>query len=251
MLAPLKMVSIVRKSLDWLGAHGGFTMLLVLLIVVGGTWGFIMLADEVIEGDTQHFDERAILALRDPSNPAKLRGPSWLAEAGRDITGLGGVLVLALVTAAVIGYLLIEEKFYSAVFVLCATSGGLLLSTALKWLIDRPRPSVVPHSAYVYTTSFPSGHSMMSATVYLTLGSLLMRFAPNRRLKIYYLAIAIMLTFLVGVSRVYMGVHYPTDVLAGWTAGLVWALICWLVARALQIHGAVEKDTEGVLKKSP
>jgi undecaprenyl-diphosphatase len=128
--------------------------------------------------------------------------------------------------------------------VFLAALGGLLLSSGLKHIFARPRPEAVTHLSYVYTSSFPSGHSMLSATVYLTLGSLLMRFQPKRRLKFYYLFIAVMLTVIIGISRVYMGVHYPTDVLAGWTAGLVWALICWLAARLLQKQHVVERDYE-------
>ena len=130
-------------------------------------------------------------------------------------------------------------------FVLAATFCGLVLSTVLKALFNRDRPSLVPHLSEVYTSSFPSGHSMLSAVVYLTLGSLLARLVQHRYLKIYFLVLALLLTFLIGVSRVYMGVHYPTDVLAGWTAGLVWASVCYLVARALQKRGAVERDYEG------
>jgi undecaprenyl-diphosphatase len=117
----------------------------------------------------------------------------------------------------------------------------VLLSTVLKDLFGRPRPTVVPHLFYVSSASFPSGHSMLSAVVYLTLGSLLARLVEQRRLKVYFLSVALLLSFLVGVSRVYMGVHYPTDVLAGWSAGLAWGLLCDLVARWLQQHGAVEK----------
>ncbi|CAN5494596.1 phosphatase PAP2 family protein [soil metagenome] len=238
-----------RNILDRLGERG-FVVMLAMLLVVGGTWGFIMLADEVTEGDTQHFDERVLRSLRNPNNADDPIGPAWLEEAGRDITGLGGMIVLALVTSIVIGYLIIDGKRRAAVFVLVATLGALLLSSGLKRFFDRPRPGTVKHLSYVYTSSFPSGHSMLSASVYLTLGSLLMRFAPKRRLKIYYLLVAATLTFLVGVSRVYMGVHYPTDVLAGWTAGLVWALLCWLAARALQFHHLVERDTEHLPKQS-
>jgi undecaprenyl-diphosphatase len=128
--------------------------------------------------------------------------------------------------------------------VLIATFGGLVISTGLKWIVDRDRPDVFEHRSHVYTQSFPSGHSMLSAVVYLTLGSLLTRLVPGRWQKLYILGVALFLTFLVGISRVYMGVHWPTDVLAGWTAGLVWAIICWLAARALQRRGKVEKDTE-------
>ena len=118
--------------------------------------------------------------------------------------------------------------------------GGLLVSTLLKAGYNRPRPDLVPHLSMVFTSSFPSGHSMLSAIVFLTLGSLLGRFVHEWRLKAYFLVVSLTLTFLVGVSRVYLGVHYPTDVLAGWTAGLAWALVCSLVARYLQRRGAVE-----------
>ena len=129
-------------------------------------------------------------------------------------------------------------------FVLIATGGGLVISSVLKDIIARDRPSIVPHLSYVSTSSFPSGHSMLAAVAYLTLGSLLARLVVERRVKIYILVVALLITGLVGVSRVYMGVHYPTDVLAGWSAGLAWASICWLVARALQHRGTVEKAQE-------
>ena len=119
-----------------------------------------------------------------------------------------------------------------------------LASSILKAAFDRPRPNV-DHYSYVVTSSFPSGHSMMSAVVYLTLGSLLTRVLPARGVKIYLIVVALLLTLLVGLSRVYMGVHYPTDVLAGWTAGLVWAMLCWLAARYLQKRGTIERDMEG------
>jgi len=227
----------------WLAGHVNIVLVAVLLIV-GGTWGFIELADEVREGDTQRFDDWAVRAMRRADDPSRPIGPHWLPEVGRDLTALGGVAVLSLTTAFVAGYLLIVRKYHAMWLVLAATLGGLLISTLLKHLIDRARPDLVPHLSHVYTSSFPSGHSMLSAVVYLTLGALLTRLASERRVKLYFLAAALLLTFLVGVSRVYMGVHYPTDVLAGWTAGLVWALLCWLVARYLQRRGAVEKDAD-------
>ncbi len=128
------------------------------------------------------------------------------------------------------------------VFLIIAVVGGLVVSTILKMSFNRPRPDIVPHLSAVYTSSFPSGHSMLAATVYLTLGALLARFVPERRFKAYFLIVALILTGLVGVSRVFMGVHYPTDVLAGWVAGLTWAILCWVVARILQRRGAVEQD---------
>lgn len=243
---PKLLLQIWRKIISftgWLGLREVMT-LVALLIIVLGTWGFIALADEVREKDTQKFDERILVALRKPGNLAEPLGPQWLGDAGRDVTALGGVTVLTLITLAVAGFLWIRGQRGAMLFVLIAALGGLLISSALKWWFNRPRPTVVPHLAYVSSSSFPSGHSMMSAVVYLTLGSLLARFVQERRVKIYVMALGILLTFLVGISRMYMGVHYPTDVLAGWSAGSVWALFCWVVARQLQRRGTVEKEGE-------
>lgn len=239
---------------QWLRAHTNLLVLMVALLVVVGVWAFVEIAGEVVEGDTQKFDEWAVQALRMPdpdAKPGEQRpqvpiGPKWLREVGRDMTALGGVAVLFLVTLGVAGYLLMLRKYHAMWLVLVATGGGLLGSTLLKSVFDRPRPGV-DHFSYVMTSSFPSGHSMLSAVVYLTLGSLLARLIPKRLVKVYLIVVALLLTFLVGLSRVYMGVHYPTDVLAGWSAGLAWAMVCWLAARYLQRRGAVEKDTETVL----
>ncbi len=211
------------------------------LVVVAGMWLFVAVARAVEHGRTQSVDERILLALRDPHDLAKTRGPQWLEEVGRDLTALGGIAELLLLTAAVSGYLLICRKFGMLALVLSATVGGLVLSLLLKDLFYRPRPTVVPYLSHVMSPSFPSGHSMLSAVVYLTLGSLLASLVERRALKLYFLAVAMLLTLLVGVSRVYMGVHYPTDVLAGWCAGLAWAVLCSLTARYLQHRGAVER----------
>jgi undecaprenyl-diphosphatase len=237
----MKIIGVIQ---DYWRQNVSLIVLIAVLAAVGGTWAFIAIADEVREGGTQHFDEWAIHSMRRATDPAIPIGPAWLGEVGRDLTALGGVTVLALVTFAVAGYLLMARKFRAMWLVLIATFTGLLLSSVLKHSFQRERPDLVPHLSMVYTSSFPSGHSMMSAVVYLTLGSLLARIASGYAVKIYFIACAMILTGLVGISRVYMGVHYPTDVLAGWTAGLVWAILCWLVARYLQRRGAVEKEHE-------
>jgi undecaprenyl-diphosphatase len=129
--------------------------------------------------------------------------------------------------------------------VLVSVVGGVLISQTMKWAFARPRPDLVPHGAEVFTASFPSGHSMMSAVVYLTLGALLARTQADPAVKTYVLVMAVVLTVLVGASRVYLGVHWPTDVLAGWALGGVWALICLLVMLWLQSRGQVEYDAAG------
>lgn len=218
------------------------SVLVGLVLMVGGGWLFIEIADEVLEKDTRTFDERVIRMMRKPGNPSEPLEKKWLHEAGRDITALGGVTVLSIITAASAGFLLALRKHHAMWLVVGAAVGALVLSSLLKGIIQRDRPSVVPHLSHVQTYSFPSGHSMLSAAVYLTLGVLLARFVKGWRIKAYLIGVALLLTFLVGVSRVFVGVHYPTDVLAGWTAGGVWAILCWLVAKYLQREGTVEKE---------
>jgi undecaprenyl-diphosphatase len=209
-------------------------VLVVLAVGTAGLWSFIVMADEVLEGDTETFDHWVIHQLRDADNTADPIGPAWVEEMARDATALGGVAWLTFTIGVVSVFLWLDDKPRLMVFALAATASGAVVSLILKSLFNRPRPDLVPHLARVYTSSFPSGHSMLSAIVYLTLGSLLAAAMPNVRLKLYVLSVAVLLTTFVGLSRVYLGVHYPTDVLAGWLAGLVWALFCWLAARWLQ-----------------
>jgi undecaprenyl-diphosphatase len=232
-----------RSTILRLGRHE-FGTLLSVLVLASGLWVFIEVADEVVEGETRALDRAVLLALRNPSNLADPRGPPWLEEMGRDLTALGGTALLSLFSLAVIAHLSLRQKPRSAAVVGVSVMGALGLSLALKQLFERPRPDLVPRLSYVMTSSFPSGHSMLSAAVYLTLGALLARFESNLLLKAHVLGWALLFTVLVGVSRVYMGVHWPTDVLAGWAAGAAWAALCWLVARALQKRGSVELDRQ-------
>jgi undecaprenyl-diphosphatase len=231
------------RFLTWLGGHE-MAVLLALAGVVAGVWGFAVLADEVLEGGTQAFDQKVLLAFRHSDPTHTPLGPRPVQEAARDITALGGVVVLTLVTAIAAGFLALDGKKHMAFFVCGSVLGGLAVSTILKDTFQRPRPELVPYSAYASGASFPSGHSMMSAVTYLTLGALLARSQERKRLKAYFLLVAMFLTSAVGVTRVYLGVHWPTDVLAGWTAGAVWALLCWLTARWLQSRRTLERETE-------
>jgi undecaprenyl-diphosphatase len=237
--------SALRHRLAAWFAQRDLALLSGALALVALGWAFAEISDEVLEGETKNFDDRVLMALRDSANAADPLGPAWLEEFGRDMTAMGGVLVLSTVTLAVLGFLLIQRKNHAALFLAMATGGALIASLFLKSSFDRPRPDLVPHLSHVMTSSFPSGHSMLSAAVYLTLGAMLARMSQQKRLKLYFLGLAMLITLLVGVSRVYMGVHYPTDVLAGWTIGLAWALLCWLVARRLQREGRVEQNATG------
>jgi undecaprenyl-diphosphatase len=188
---------------------------------------FALLADEVMEGGLQAFDRKILLVMRRPSDRAPI-GPPAVQEAARDITALGGTAVLGLVTVLTAGFLVLDGKRHMALFLCCAVASGFVLGMLLKDFFNRPRPDIVPQAVAVSTSSFPSGHAMMSTLTYLVLGTLLARSQERGVLKAYFLLVAAWLTFLVGVSRIYLGVHWPTDVLAGWTVGAVWALMCCL-----------------------
>ncbi len=217
-------------------------ILVAVILLAGGAWAFIELTEYVMEGDTHALDEKVLLSMRNPDDLSDPIGPKWVEELGRDFTALGGMGVLTLLSVSVLGYLLLEYKKKTAILVVISVGGGILLSLLLKQGFDRPRPDLVPHESYVYTTSFPSGHSMMSAVTYLTMAALLSRIQKRRRNKIYLMTIAVLLTLAIGVSRIYMGVHWPSDVLAGWSAGAFWALLCWLAGSWLQRRGQMEQE---------
>jgi undecaprenyl-diphosphatase len=213
---------------------------LILGLVAGALFGFTRIAEEVREGDTRRFDEWLLLALRQPGDRAEPIGPLWLKQAMTDITALGGFTVLGLLTLVVIFYMLMDGKRRAALLLAVSIGGGTLLSTLLKSGFDRPRPDLVAHMVDVQTLSFPSGHAMMSAVAFLTMGVLLARLSARRAVKAYVVGVAVLLTLLVGSSRIYLGVHWPTDVIGGWCVGAAWALMCWWVALRLQRRGQVE-----------
>jgi undecaprenyl-diphosphatase len=205
--------------------------LITFAAVAGGILAFLMLTGEVLEGETHAFDERILLSLRQATDLAIPVAPYWVTHAVDDITALGGVTVLSLMTILATLYLLISRQPAIAAFMFLSVLGGWLVSNALKLGVGRARPDIVPHLVDVSDLSFPSGHAMLSAVTYLTLAAILSRAEQYRSTRIFLMAAGIFLTLIIGLSRIYLGVHYPTDVLGGWCAGAVWAAGCWLIAR--------------------
>ncbi|MER0237130.1 phosphatase PAP2 family protein [Fulvimarina sp. MAC8] len=220
--------------------------LIAILTAACGIWAFIALAGEVLEGDTQALDEDILLLMRSAVDPQEPLGPPWLEVLGRDMTAFGGTGVLIMVTAFAALYLFMQDKWRTALVVLAAIASGFLMSQLLKWGFSRPRPDLVPHGTHVYTASFPSGHAMMSAVTYLTLAILTARVEPRIRVRAFLVTCAVIVTFLVGVSRVYLAVHWPSDVLAGWTIGAAWAIGWWFAARWVEGAAVTKPETSNL-----
>jgi undecaprenyl-diphosphatase len=230
-----------RLGVDRLERHE-LTWLVVGIGACGFLLLFLLLAGEVAEGDTLAFDTKILRALRSPDDPSRPIGPAWIEPALLDLTALGGATVLGLVVVIVVGFLLLQGRRRTALAVAITSMSGELINAVMKHAFNRPRPDVVPHLRAVFTTSFPSGHAMESAIVYLTLGAMLMRVAEGRVPKLYFLAVAMLLTVIVGVSRVWLGVHYPTDVIGGWMIGFVWASICWLITQRFEARAGIDAE---------
>lgn len=192
------------------------------------------LADELIEGERWGFDTRLLLALRVPGSPQTPIGPHWLLQSATDITALGGATLMWLFGIAGLAWLLWIGKHTEAAWIAVSLIGASLIDNGLKAWIDRPRPTLVPHLAQVTDASFPSGHAMVSAALYLTLALMLAEGAKSWAARGAIVGFGTLLTLLIGCSRVYLGVHWPSDVLAGWSFGAAWALAVFAANRWLR-----------------
>ena len=204
-----------------------------LFIVALGVMTFVELADDMTEADGRAFDQGVLDAMR-PGGVADPWGPGWLEEAAMDLTALGGIAVLGLFALATVGFLILQRKRLSALLLTIGLAGGVALSEGLKAMFGRERPPEELQAVETLNASFPSGHSLLSAVFYLSIGVMLTRAFPRRHLKAYVIGVAVLLTLIVGLTRVYLAAHWASDVLAGWCAGAAWAMALWLVAYAVQ-----------------
>lgn len=212
----------------------GAAVLFVLVV-----WIFVELADDAPEGDYLVLENRVLQSMRVGGEPL---GGEAVVSAMRDVTAMGGAVVIVVMTLLILGYLWLCRRYRVALLLAAAIAGGQGLNAILKHAFARERPAATLHLVEVNSPSFPSGHSMAASIFYLTSGALLARTARRRREKFYLLGCALLLTGAVGFSRVYLGVHYPTDVLAGWCAGAAWAILCWFFADWLARRGALRGE---------
>jgi undecaprenyl-diphosphatase len=221
--------------------HPPWTIVAVIAIALAGgvLWLLGWAVGEIGEGEMRFpFDRAILLWLRGGVAHGVPPGPLWLTQGMLDITALGGVTVLVLVTALVAGLLIASRHWLTLALVLTGTISGSLVVTLVKGLVGRVRPDVTDHLVQVYDASFPSGHAANSACVYLTLALLLLQITEGRGVRRYILAATMLLVSAIGVSRVYLGVHWPSDVLAGWIFGALWAVAWWALGAAIRLRVA-------------
>ena len=213
-------------------ARSEAVLVAAMAVIAGGILAFVNIADEVGEDETRPFDWAVLQAFHpNQANPADPVGPKWLDHAAADFSALGSVTVLLFVVVIACAFLLLKRRAIEAALLALAMGGGLAISQLLKAVFGRERPPDMYRAVEVLNESFPSGHAMLSAVVYLTLGAMLARATSQQYLRGYVMGSAILLTVLVGLTRVYLGAHWTTDVLAGWSAGAAWATACWLLDR--------------------
>lgn len=230
-------------------ARAEFAALSALLVIAVALMTFAEVADDMTEADGQAFDAAVLAAMRPfADDPGRPWGPWWLREAAADLTSLGGISVLSLLAVVAVGFLVIERKRLSALLLVLGLAGGVLLSEGLKAVFERERPSAQYQAVETLNASFPSGHALLSTVFYLTLGVMLTRAFPQKRLKAYVLGVALLFALTIGTTRIYLGAHWASDVFAGWSVGAAWAMALWLAAYAIE---RMQKRHHSVLQDDP
>jgi undecaprenyl-diphosphatase len=221
-----------RQTNEAVRRHGLHPLVLLLLFACLALFGFVCAS--WVSGRDVQIDKAVLLVFRTPGDLSKPIGPSWGLQSAIDLSALGGFTFIWLFTAATAGFLVLVRRWLALGLFLGSIVGVSLLNALVKISFHRARPEVVPHLAEVSNSSFPSGHAMISAATYLTIGAMLAQSQPTTRARAYLMTVAVAMTLMIGISRLYLGVHWPSDVLAGWALGAAWALAVWFAARALE-----------------
>ncbi len=205
----------------------------LLLIMLFGFSGALVVILAVVSGATALLDTSIFAALRDAGPWSSRQAPEWLREAMRDITAFGGLFALTSAVVAGAAFLIASGKVAVAGLLVCSAVGATMLSTAIKQLVERARPDVAGRLVAVFNPSFPSGHALLSAAIILSLGGLIAFALKRRAQKLVVLLAAGAMCIAVGLSRIWLGVHWPSDVLAGWLLGAAWAASTLLLAQRI------------------
>ncbi len=213
------------------------------ILAVGGLGLVGTIIDAIAHGGAFRLDDKLLLALRKPGHLDQPLGPAWLLQSAIDLSALGGFTLQWLLGGATLVFLLLGRRRVEAAWLAASAVGASILNTSLKSMLHRPRPELVPHLATVSNASFPSGHAMISAAIYLTIGLMLSEVQTRRSARIFVMTFCSLLVLLIGVSRIYLGVHWPTDVLSGWCLGSIWALAVFAISRTLRSRSRAPRTT--------
>lgn len=222
----------LKRFLPFTGP-GGLRALLAALLIASLFLSFGYISEEALEGDMDTFDHVVAMAMRMSGDAGGPVGPPWMEEIGRDVTAIGSPVALSFIIVASIGYLLLARRRGAALLLGTAVVSGAALNTALKFGFDRARPDI-PHVAHVFTPSFPSGHATLSTIAFLTIATLIAQLDIDRRIKAYCFGLALFMMAMVGLSRIYLGLHFASDVLASWCLGSAWTILCCVGAAWLE-----------------
>ena len=217
-------------------AHMEARLLALWIALAGAAWAFLRVAGEFREGELTAFDTWVLLRLRHPNNPHQAIGPIWLTDGMRDITSLGSVTVLFFITAVAALILYFHNKKPHAAVLGAAVLLSQLSGDVLKNFYGRVRPAFAVYGTPPVSLSFPSGHSTTATTAYFLLATIAAGLETRTAVRILYFAIAALLALSIGFSRVFLGVHWPSDVMAGWCVGGFWALAAGSVLLELNKH---------------
>ena len=218
------------------------------VLISAGAWAILFLGGEAREGETGSFDRAAMLLFRIPGHPHQPIGPPWLQDVMRDLTAFGGTTFVTLATLVAALALIFHRRWRHGLILASTVALAQGCDEWLKGFFDRARPDFAPPWIYFSGHSFPSGHSTASAALWLSLAVLAASFEVRRRMKAFWFAVASLVILAVGLSRVFLGVHWPTDVLAGWVLGACWALVGWIAWRLLALEGTPASELDKTRK---
>lgn len=231
-----------RKASTLIGTLGIF-LVAGLVVAALGVVAFLTLASHVKSGTTQSFDDAVIRWMGAHHTHS-------LDAVMLEVTALGtGTVVLMIVAVAALFLVLTSHK-YSAALLLASTAGGIVLNGLLKIGFDRPRPAIFLPQVQTVSSSFPSGHAMSAAIVYTTVAYLAARLHKRRWARWLVMSAAFVVIAMISISRLYLGVHYPSDVVAGLAIGLAWAGFCMATLEAIQKFG-IRRDPRILRDETP
>lgn len=227
---------LVFNTVRWVAAHARNAYTTFGILILGGltiaiflSYGFAKIAATVVSGKTTGFDEAVMRFMGQHQVP-------WISNLMVELTMLGTGIVVAMIVAVSALFLWLYDYKNSSTLLLVTTLGGILLNNVLKLGFDRPRPQFFEWGTHVMSSSFPSGHAMSAAIVYPTVAYLAARLQKTHFARVTTMLAAALLVLLICLSRVYLGVHYPTDVLAGVVVGLAWSAFCMTTLEVAQLY---------------